>query len=172
MTGVLERTDALAHGRPDEVVTPESPFTHSADLERLVRPGEDATLFKQHVEKLFSALKDRYESTLSRVLQVTPGIIAGAVIIMMLVVPFYMFSVKELAPREDQGVLFGIVVMTDGAAVDEDVDHLVDLAGPHVAVEILGQANALGFAARPTSVEVIDDRIAPRLVGLGVVVGR
>ncbi len=38
-----------------------------------------------------------------------PHITVGAVLLMLLLVPFFMFAQRELAPKEDQGVVFSIV---------------------------------------------------------------
>jgi multidrug efflux pump len=40
-------------------------------------------------------------------------------IVALLIVPFYMFSQRELAPLEDQGVLFGIVQAAPNATLDQ-----------------------------------------------------
>ena len=38
---------------------------------------------------------------------------------MLLIVPFYMFSQKELAPAEDQGVVFGIIQAGANSTIDQ-----------------------------------------------------
>jgi len=43
------------------------------------------------------------------VLEYRAAVVTFTIVTVMLIVPFYVFSMKELAPREDQGVLFGIV---------------------------------------------------------------
>jgi len=40
-------------------------------------------------------------------------------IVIALTVPFYMFSMKELAPAEDQGVVFGIVQASANSTLDQ-----------------------------------------------------
>ena len=37
----------------------------------------------------------------------------------LLIVPFYMFSQRELAPREDQGVVFGIIQAAANSTIDQ-----------------------------------------------------
>jgi multidrug efflux pump len=40
-------------------------------------------------------------------------------IVTALIVPFYMFSMRELAPKEDQGVVFGIVQSSPNSTIDQ-----------------------------------------------------
>ena len=40
-------------------------------------------------------------------------------LVALLIVPFYMFSQRELAPAEDQGVVFGIVQAAANSTVDQ-----------------------------------------------------
>ena len=40
-------------------------------------------------------------------------------IVALLIVPFYLFSQKELAPAEDQGVVFGIVQAAPNSTLDQ-----------------------------------------------------
>lgn len=76
---------------------------------KLVRPHGTPNRFKERVDGLFDRLRNRYESSLRRALTMAPGIIIAAAIFALLVPIFYTFSMNELAPREDQGVLFSIV---------------------------------------------------------------
>ena len=39
-------------------------------------------------------------------------------IVVALIVPFYMFSQRELAPAEDQGVVFGVIQSSANATLD------------------------------------------------------
>ncbi|MFN4896423.1 MAG: efflux RND transporter permease subunit [Pseudomonadota bacterium] len=64
---------------------------------------------KLWVDSHLARLKQWYEGALRKVLAFQDGVITFAICATILLVPLYMFSVKELAPREDQGVLFGIV---------------------------------------------------------------
>ena len=41
------------------------------------------------------------------------------VILTLMIVPLYMFSMKELAPKEDQGILFGIVQADPNSSIDQ-----------------------------------------------------
>jgi multidrug efflux pump len=53
--------------------------------------------------------------------QWSPVITVTAVLLMLLLAPFLMFSQKELAPMEDQGVVFSITVPSPTATIDQNV---------------------------------------------------
>jgi multidrug efflux pump len=46
-------------------------------------------------------------------------VLASGAIVVVLIVPFYMFSQQELAPVEDQGVVFGIVQASANSTLDQ-----------------------------------------------------
>jgi multidrug efflux pump len=48
----------------------------------------------------------------------TPAIISGAFLFSLAAIPLYLFSMKELAPREDQGVVFGIVQASPNSSLE------------------------------------------------------
>ena len=86
---------------------------------RLVKQKHGGNVFKQKVDDALDWLRTRYETALRIVLQYRPTVVALAVWISLLVVPFYLFAMKELAPREDQGVLFGIVQGPPNATIEQ-----------------------------------------------------
>ncbi len=86
---------------------------------RLLRPGDDEKGFAGWINRRFDWLRSKYSSALTVTLR-NRGIvlfIAGGVI--FLILPFSMFSMKELAPKEDQGVVFGIVQAPPNATLDQ-----------------------------------------------------
>ena len=86
---------------------------------RLVKPKRGESLFKQKVDDVLDWLRTKYETALRIVLRYRPTVVVLAVWISLLVVPFYLFAMKELAPREDQGVLFGIVQGPPNATIEQ-----------------------------------------------------
>lgn len=80
--------------------------------------GEESN-FKKTVEAKLDILRDRYARLLDIALQHRAAVAVFAVCVILLIVPFYMFSMKELAPREDQGVLFGIVQGPPEATIEQ-----------------------------------------------------
>lgn len=79
--------------------------------------------FKGRVERFFARLTARYERSLRRALGVRTAVLAGSVVLILCVFPLYMFSTKELAPREDQGVLFGIVQAAPNSTLDQTLRY-------------------------------------------------
>ena len=71
--------------------------------------GAKDGVVKHAVEARLTRLKTWYEKMLRKVLECRAGVVTFSIFIALLIVPLYLFSIKELAPREDQGVLFGIV---------------------------------------------------------------
>jgi multidrug efflux pump len=71
--------------------------------------GSEDTPFKRKVEARLAILRDRYELALRAVLEWRVAVVTAAICVIIMLIPLYLFSMKELAPREDQGVLFGIV---------------------------------------------------------------
>jgi multidrug efflux pump len=74
----------------------------------LARPGRHGP-FSARVDRTFERVKARYARMLAATLANRPAVYAVWVVLSLLVVPLYMFSGKELAPTEDQGVVFGTI---------------------------------------------------------------
>jgi multidrug efflux pump len=86
---------------------------------KLVETREKENNFQKKVQTILNALKDRYVTWLRRVLEYRAAVVTFTVITVLLIVPFYLFSMKELAPREDQGVIFGIVQGPPQATIEQ-----------------------------------------------------
>lgn len=85
----------------------------------LLSSRHEKTKLQLFTDSLLNKLTAKYQSSLETVLSYSPFIL-GATITLMLGVPlFYMFSAKELAPREDQGVVFGIVQGSPNATIEQ-----------------------------------------------------
>src|SRR6185436_5853346 len=63
--------------------------------------------------------RERYRGMLNGALTHRNVMLVLWVIVVLLAVPFYMFANKELAPAEDQSVLFGIVRAAPNATLDQ-----------------------------------------------------
>lgn len=61
------------------------------------------------LERGFEKLRGAYGRVLASALRSRPVVNTMAVLIVLLAVPFFIFSAKELAPQEDQGVVFSIL---------------------------------------------------------------
>ena len=86
---------------------------------KLLRAGDTDRGFAGFVNRRFDGLRRRYLALLSRSLNYRPVVLALWAIVALLMVPFYMFSQRELAPAEDQGVVFGIVQAAANSTVDQ-----------------------------------------------------
>ncbi|HJR59945.1 MAG TPA: efflux RND transporter permease subunit [Vicinamibacterales bacterium] len=86
---------------------------------KLLRAGDSGRGFAGWVNRRFDGIRTRYTSTLAGTLRYRPVVLVLWAIVALLIVPFYMFSQRELAPAEDQGVVFGIVQASANSTVDQ-----------------------------------------------------
>jgi len=86
---------------------------------RLLRAGDSRRGFAGFVNRRFEALRKAYARSLAWTLADRTAVLLlwGAVVLLM--APLYFFSAKELAPQEDQGVVFGIVQASANATLDQ-----------------------------------------------------
>ena len=73
------------------------------------------------INKLFDRVRNRYEKMIAASLGWVPVTITGAVLLTLLIVPFVMFAQNELAPKEDQGVVFSILQPSPTSTIDQNV---------------------------------------------------
>jgi multidrug efflux pump len=85
---------------------------------RLLRAGNDRG-FAGFVNRRFDSLREVYTRALSSTLRFRPVVLTLWAIVVLLAVPFFMFSQQELAPIEDQGVVFGIVQASANSTLDQ-----------------------------------------------------
>lgn len=85
----------------------------------LVRSPENSGWLMQTVENGFHYLKDRFAVWLKLAIGLRYGVLLGTIFMALLCIPFYSMSIKELAPREDQGVVFGILQASASSSLDE-----------------------------------------------------
>jgi multidrug efflux pump len=86
---------------------------------KLLRAGDTEKGFAGFINGQFEAIRRFYTRTLRWTLRDRPVVLTLWVIVTLLIVPFYMFSQKELAPAEDQGIVFGIVQSSANATLDQ-----------------------------------------------------
>ncbi|HVT06455.1 MAG TPA: efflux RND transporter permease subunit [Polyangia bacterium] len=75
--------------------------------------------FAALVDRVFQRIKARYSRMLAATLANRPAVYIVWAVLSLLVVPMYMFSAKELAPTEDQGVVFGKVDVPANATLEQ-----------------------------------------------------
>lgn len=71
--------------------------------------GAEERGFTGVVNHLFDKVRNTYERAVGSVLRWYPAVLFAGVLFALLLGPFFMFANKELAPKEDQGILFTIV---------------------------------------------------------------
>jgi multidrug efflux pump len=86
---------------------------------RLLRAGDNERGFAGWINRRFDSVRRAYTRTLTGTLRYRPVVLTLWVIVALLMVPFYMFSQRELAPAEDQGVVFGIIQASANSTIDQ-----------------------------------------------------
>ena len=86
---------------------------------KLLRAGDSHRGFAGWINRRFEGVRRRYATSLASTLRYRPVVLVLWALVVLLIVPFYMFSQRELAPEEDQGVVFGIVQAAANSTVDQ-----------------------------------------------------
>jgi len=86
---------------------------------KLLRAGDTERGFAGLINRNFERVREFYVRTLSGTLRYRPVVLTLWAIVVLLIVPFYMFSQRELAPAEDQGVVFGVIQSAANSTIDQ-----------------------------------------------------
>src|SRR4029450_10080607 len=86
---------------------------------KLLRAGDTDRGFAGWVNRRFESVRHGYTRALTSTLRYRPVVLTLWVIVALLMVPFYMFSQRELAPAEDQGFFFGFIQASPNATLDQ-----------------------------------------------------
>ncbi|HVM60625.1 MAG TPA: efflux RND transporter permease subunit [Verrucomicrobiae bacterium] len=86
---------------------------------KLLEEGASHHGFAGMINRHFDIVRRKYVQILANTLRWRPVTLTLAVIVILLMVPFAMLSQHELAPKEDQGVVFGIVQAAPNATIDQ-----------------------------------------------------
>jgi multidrug efflux pump len=73
------------------------------------------------INHLFDRVRNRYEKIIGASLGWVPVTITAAILLTLLLGPFFMLAQRELAPKEDQGVVFGLLIPSPTATIDQNV---------------------------------------------------
>ena len=87
----------------------------------LLRPEDSEHGMARVVNRTFDAIQAAYSRRLDSVLKARGAIYLGWIIISVLAFLMFMQSPKELAPAEDQGVIFGVVNTPSNSTLDQVV---------------------------------------------------
>jgi multidrug efflux pump len=85
---------------------------------RLLRPERRGRL-GQYADRAFESVRRRYTRMVDATLNARPAVYLVWGALSLLVVPMYLLAPKELAPNEDQGVLFGTVDVPPNATLGQ-----------------------------------------------------
>ncbi len=86
---------------------------------KLLRAGDTERGFAGWINRRFERVRSAYERTLTGTLRYRPVVLTLWAIVAVLMIPFYMFSQRELAPAEDQGVVFGVIQAAPNSTIDQ-----------------------------------------------------
>ena len=86
---------------------------------KLLKQGASERGFAGMINRHFERVRGWYTRTLSGTLRYRPVVLTLWAIVAVLMVPFYMFSQRELAPSEDQGVVFGVIQASPNSTLDQ-----------------------------------------------------
>jgi multidrug efflux pump len=86
---------------------------------KLLRAGDAERGFAGWINRRFDTVRRTYGGLLGGTLRYRPVVLVLWAIVAILIVPFYMFSQRELAPAEDQGVVFGVIQASANSTIDQ-----------------------------------------------------
>jgi multidrug efflux pump len=85
---------------------------------RLLVAGHEDRGLSRWVNRGFDRIKGGYERLLGKTLEARPAMYLAWIALSLLTIPMFNMSAKELAPAEDQGIIFGIVNTPSNATLD------------------------------------------------------
>jgi multidrug efflux pump len=86
---------------------------------KLLKAGASHKGLAGFINRNFEKVRGLYQRLLTGTLHYRPVVLTLWAIVAVLMVPFYMFSMRELAPTEDQGVVFGVIQGAPNATIDQ-----------------------------------------------------
>ena len=87
---------------------------------RLLKPGMDEHGLAGRISRGFKRIRNVYGRLLDYTLNARPAVYTVWIVISLLTIPLFTMSAKELAPVEDQGVIFGIVDAAANSTLDQN----------------------------------------------------
>ncbi len=87
---------------------------------KILKSGSEERGFAGKVSRDFDKLKRFYGRLLDGTLNARPAVYLVWIVLVLLIYPMYTMSSKELAPAEDQGVIFGIMNSAANSTLDQN----------------------------------------------------
>jgi multidrug efflux pump len=86
---------------------------------RLLRAESSPSWLPRHIDLGFEAFKRIYGRMLNATLRTRPAVYTVWITLTLMIIPLYLFSPAELAPNEDQGVVFGAIDVPANATLEQ-----------------------------------------------------
>ena len=131
------------------------------------------------IDRAFEWVRRTYTRALGATLRARPAVYTVWAVLSLLIVPLYMFSPKELAPAEDQGVIFGAIDVPPNATLERlmpfvdqiqrdfastpEFDHSFQITFPGGG---FGGLLVKPWDERTRNIFAIQEEIAPKLNGI------
>lgn len=113
---------------------------------RILKNDHAPNAFARGVDKVFSAVRTRYERALAATLRNRGVVYMVWIVLSLAIVPMYMFSPAELAPAEDQGTLFGALDVPANASLEQVSAYSEEVEKKFEAVPEFDHSFQLTFA--------------------------
>ena len=123
----------------------------------LLREGDSERGFQEKVNNTFTRLRNKYTASLNGTLTARPAVYIVWIVITLLCVPMFIMSAKELAPTEDQGIIFGIVDGSGNATIETASRYAAEAQTAFNSVEETGFTFQLTFPSSGFGGMILDD---------------
>jgi multidrug efflux pump len=87
---------------------------------KLLKPGSEEHGLAGRISRDFKRLRNAYGRLLDATLAARPAVYTVWIVISLLTIPMFTMSAKELAPTEDQGVIFGILDAAANSTLEQN----------------------------------------------------
>ena len=94
---------------------------------KLLKPGMEEHGFAGKIARDFNRFKGFYGRLLDRTLAARPAVYTVWIVITLLTIPMFTMSARELAPTEDQGVIFGIIDSAANSTLDQNSRYAAEV---------------------------------------------
>ena len=86
---------------------------------KLLKPGIEEHGLAGRIARGFKRIRNSYGRLLDKTLNARPAVYMVWLVLSLLTVPMFQMSARELAPTEDQGVIFGILDASANSTIDQ-----------------------------------------------------
>jgi multidrug efflux pump len=112
---------------------------------RLLRPSAHPHGLAHAIDRGFEGIRRGYGRLLDGTLAARPAVYSAWGVLAALVVPLYVFSPVELAPKEDQGVVFGAIEVPPNATLEQLTPYTEQIERTLASVPEFEQAFQITF---------------------------